>query len=200
MFDWITGLIRSSGYPGIALLMLAENIFPPIPSELIMPLAGFLSANDDLSLPLVITAGSIGSLIGLSFWYWVGLKLGTERLKRFSDKHGRWLTMSRRDIERADAWFDRYGGWAVMIGRLIPTVRTLISVPAGVSDMKFRKFILFSAIGTFTWTALLTMAGYWLQGSYDVVANYVGPVSNVVVAGLAVIYSCRVITFKSKPN
>ena len=196
MFDWITGLIRSSGYLGIALLMLAENIFPPIPSELIMPLAGFLSANGDLSLLLVMIAGSIGSLVGLSFWYWVGLKLGTERLKRFSDKHGRWLTMSRRDIERADEWFDKHGGWAVMIGRLIPTVRTLISVPAGVSDMKFGKFILFSAIGTFAWTAILTLAGYWLQGSYDMVANYVGPVSNVVVAGIAIFYFYRVITFK----
>ncbi len=196
MFDWITGLIRSSGYLGVALLMLAENIFPPIPSELIMPLAGFLSANGELSLLLVMIAGSIGSLVGLSFWYWVGLKLGTERLKRFSDKHGRWLTMSRRDIEKADAWFDKHGGWAVMIGRLIPTVRTLISVPAGVSDMKFSRFILFSAVGTFAWTAILTMAGYWLQGSYDMVANYVGPVSNVVVAGIAIFYLYRVITFK----
>lgn len=197
MFDWISGLIRSGGYFGISFLMLAENVFPPIPSELIMPLAGFSAAEGDLSLLAVILAGSLGSLAGLSFWYWIGSKIGTEGLKRFSDRHGRWLTLTRKDIEKADAWFDKHGSWAVLVGRLVPTVRTLISVPAGVSGMSFVRFLLFSAIGTLAWTALLTLAGYWLQSSYDRVASVVGPISNVIVAIIIVIYIYRVITFRT---
>ena len=198
MFDWITGLLKSTGYLGVLLLMLAENVFPPIPSELIMPLAGFNAARGELSLILVILAGTVGSLAGVSLWYWIGLKLSVERLKRFSDKHGRWLTMTREDIDRASDWFDRRGGVAVLFGRLIPTVRTLISVPAGVSSMPFGTFLLFSAIGTAAWTTLLTLAGYWLQGAYDEVQNYVGPVSNVIVAVIAIAYVYRVATFKQE--
>lgn len=200
MFDWITGLIKSSGYFGVAFLMLAENVFPPIPSELIMPLAGFTAAQGQLSLLLVILAGSAGSLAGLCFWYWIGVKIGTDGLKRFSDRHGRWLTLTRKDIEKADAWFDKHGRWAVLFGRLVPTVRTLISVPAGVSGMGFPRFILYSAIGTLAWTSLLTLAGYWLQDSYDKVSSIVGPVSNVIVGGIVIWYLYRLITFRSSSD
>jgi membrane protein DedA with SNARE-associated domain len=197
VFNWITGLIKSNGYLGIAFLMLAENVFPPIPSELIMPLAGFTAGQGQFSLLLVILAGSVGSLAGTCFWYWIGVKIGTEGLKRFSDQHGRWLTLSRKDIERADAWFDRHGHWAVLVGRLIPAVRTLISVPAGMSGMSFGRFMLHSAIGTVAWTSLLALAGFWLQGSYAKIAAFVGPASNAIVAVIVIWYLYRVVTFRS---
>ena len=196
MFDWITALVRQTGYLGIAFLMLAENVFPPIPSELIMPLAGFTAARGHLSLVLVIAAGTLGSLAGVSLWYWVGVRLGADRLKRLARRHGRWLTLSPADVDRAEGWFDRHGGAAVLLGRLVPTVRTLISVPAGVSGMPFWRFLAYSAVGTLAWTALLALAGYWLEASYDRVADVVGPVSNVLVGLLVAGYLYRVATFK----
>ena len=196
MFDWITALVRQTGYLGIAFLMLAENVFPPIPSELIMPLAGFTAARGHLSLVLVIAAGTLGSLAGVSLWYWVGVRLGADRLRRLARRHGRWLTLSPADVDRAEGWFDRHGGAAVLLGRLVPTVRTLISVPAGVSGMPFWRFLAYSAVGTLAWTALLALAGYWLEASYDRVADVVGPVSNVLVGLLVAGYLYRVATFK----
>src|SRR3546814_7553399 len=107
MFDWITGLVEDGGYLGVAALMLAENLFPPIPSELIMPLAGFAAARGDLNIILVVASGAAGSLLGAVFWYAVGCWLGSERLKRWAGRHGRWLTLAPDDIDKAVAWFDR---------------------------------------------------------------------------------------------
>ncbi len=145
MFDWVTGFLEQGGYVVVALLMFLENVFPPIPSELIMPLAGFNAAQGEQNIVLVIVAGSIGSLAGALLWYYIGLWIGLERLKRFSRRHGRWLTLTPDEIDQADAWFDAYGGWAVLVGRLIPTVRTFISVPAGMSGMRLGKFLIFTA-------------------------------------------------------
>ena len=103
VFDWITGIVDRTGYLGVALLMFAENLFPPVPSELIMPLAGFAAARGDLSLPLVLAAGVAGSLAGALFWYWIGRKVGADRLKRWAGRHGRWLTLSPGDVDEADA-------------------------------------------------------------------------------------------------
>jgi membrane protein DedA with SNARE-associated domain len=117
--DWIT-VFEKMGTLGIALLMFAENVFPPIPSELIMPLAGFSAARGERNLLIVIIAGSIGSLLGALLWYYIGQKIGAERLERWATKHGRWLTLSPKEVEQACAWFNRHGGKAVFIGRLIP--------------------------------------------------------------------------------
>ena len=166
MFDWITGFVRGSGYVGVLVLMFAENIVPPIPSELIMPLAGFTAAEGQLRLALVIACGTIGSVVGVLVWYDVGRQLGLARLKRFASRHGRWLTVSPRDIDRANAWFVRHGASAVLIGRLVPTVRTLISVPAGIARMPLPRFLAWSSLGTSLWTALLAGAGYLLRSQY----------------------------------
>ena len=120
MFDWITGLVERTGYLGIALLMLAENVFPPIPSELIMPMAGFTAARGALNMVGVVVAGTVGSLAGVLLWYYIGRWIGLERLKRWAAKHGRWLTISPEEVDEAAAWFDRHCGKAVLIGRLIP--------------------------------------------------------------------------------
>ncbi len=195
MFDWITGLVDQGGYIAIAFLMFLENVFPPIPSELIMPLAGFTAARGDLNLVIAIVAGSIGSLFGAILWYYVGVWMGAERLKKWSARHGRWLTLTPEEVDRTLDWFDRHGGKAVFIGRLVPGVRTLISVPAGVAGMSLTKLVFYSAVGTGLWTALLAGAGYVLESQYEKVETWVNPVSNAVLAVLVVWYVYRVVTF-----
>jgi len=195
--DWITGF-EEMGSLGIAVLMFAENVFPPIPSELIMPLAGFSAARGELNLMIVIIAGSIGSLLGALLWYYIGRKIGAERLERWAAKHGRWLTLSPNEVEQSCAWFNRHGGKAVFIGRLISAVRTLISVPAGIAGMPLDSFLLYSAAGTILWTALLATAGYLLESQYDKVAHWMNPISNVVIGLVVLGYLYRVVRFRQR--
>lgn len=200
MLGWITSLIEGWGPLGVALLMFIENVFPPIPSELIMPLAGYSSSEGGgVGLLLLnILAGSIGSLAGAVLWYWIGFKLGLDRLKAFAAKHGRWLTMTPDDIDKADAWFDRFGGRSVFFGRLIPTVRTFISVPAGLACMGWARFLAYTTAGTVLWTSALALAGWFLGREYDRVANWVNPVSTIVILGLVAWYLYRVVTFRRR--
>jgi membrane protein DedA with SNARE-associated domain len=181
----------------VFMLMLIENVVPPIPSELIMPLAGFTAARGELNLLLVVAAGTAGSLLGALLWYFVGRRLGLDRLKHLAQRHGRWLTLSPDDLDRAHDWFSGHGSKAVFFGRLIPTVRTLISVPAGVHRMPLPSFIGWSALGTSVWTALLAGAGYVLQSQYELVADYLNPVSTVLVVLILGWYLYRVATFRT---
>ena len=193
MVDWITGFISSTGYLGIALLMFAENVFPPIPSELIMPFAGFVAARGELNPIGVLVAGVVGSLLGAVPWYLAGRWLGNERLKRMADRHGRWLTVSRQDLDRAEAWFHRYGLVSVVVGRLVPAVRTLISVPAGITRMHPIPFFAYSAVGTLVWTGLLVGSGYLLESNYERVAEWVDPFSKLVLAAIVAMYLYRLV-------
>ncbi|MEO3432661.1 DedA family protein [Inquilinus sp. CAU 1745] len=195
MFDWITAAVEQTGYLGIAFLMLLENLFPPIPSELIMPLAGFVAASGDLNIFLVVLAGAVGSVLGALFWFYIGRLLGRERMKRFVARHGRWFTMTPEEVEEAFAWFDRHRGKAVFFGRLLPSIRTLISVPAGIARMPLIPFLLYTTIGTALWTAFLAAAGYLLESQYHRVEEYVNPVSNFVLIAVVVIYAWRALTF-----
>ena len=199
MSDWIT-VFENMGTVGIALLMFAENVFPPIPSELIMPLAGFSAAQGERNLLMVIIAGSIGSLLGALLWYYIGQKIGAERLERWAEKHGRWLTLSPKEVEQSCAWFNRHGGKAVFIGRLMPAVRTLISVPAGIAGMPLGSFLVYSTAGTIIWTALLATAGYFLESQYDKVAHWMNPVSNVVIGLIILGYLYRVVRFRRRQD
>lgn len=195
MFDWITGAVEQTGYVGIALLMLAENLFPPIPSELIMPLAGFVAAQGGLNPVGVVAAGAAGSVLGTWVWYWAGRRLGCERVKALAARHGRWLTVEPREIDEAAGWFRRHCGPAVFFGRLVPAVRTLISVPAGIAGMDQAKFLAWSAAGTTLWTAALAAAGYLLEDQYTAVQGWLNPVSTVIFAAMALWYLYRVVTF-----
>ena len=195
MFDWIVGFVQGSGYLGIALLMLAENVFPPIPSELIMPLAGFSAARGEPGIVWAVLAGSAGSLAGAVFWYYVGRWVGAERLRGWAGRHGRWLTLSPAEVDQATAWFQRHGALAVLIGRLVPAVRTLISVPAGIADMKLPRFLAYSAVGTVVWTAFLAGAGYLLGENYQAVSGWMDPVTYAVVGVVVAVYLYRVATF-----
>jgi membrane protein DedA with SNARE-associated domain len=193
LFDWITRVVSESGYPGIVALMFAENIFPPIPSELIMPLAGFVAAQGKLNPVLVVLAGTLGSVLGALPWYYLGLWLGRERICALAARHGRWLTLDERDVGKAIDWFEKHGGKAVLLGRLVPTVRTLISVPAGMARMPLLPFLAYSATGTLIWTALLTAAGYLLKSEYQVVGRYVDGASKIIIGLIVLTYLYRLI-------
>jgi membrane protein DedA with SNARE-associated domain len=193
MFDWITGTIRSLGYAGVASLMLLENVFPPIPSELVIPLAGFVANQGTLTIPGVIIAGSAGSLAGATFWYWLGRRVGERRLQAWVRTHGKWLTLGPSDVEQSKAWFKRYGAAAVFLGRLVPGVRTFISLPAGFAGMGWGKFLVFSAAGTVIWTAALTYAGVILRSQFTRVGDYVNIATNILLAGFLVLMIRRYI-------
>ncbi|MGB3555750.1 MAG: DedA family protein [Jannaschia sp.] len=192
MFEWITSMMAAGGYLALAGLMLVENVFPPIPSEVVMPLAGFLAAEGTFTLPLVILTGTLGSVLGATFWYWVGLRLGEERLRRLVARHGRWLTICEADIHRATDWFRRGGQWAVLIGRCLPGLRTLISVPAGVTRMPLPTFLFFTTLGSLVWIGGLAVLGYALRSEYDRVAGWIDPASWTILAAIMLGYLYRV--------
>lgn len=193
MLDWITHLIDSAGYFGIALLMVVENVFPPIPSELIMPLAGFLTSQGKLSFFGVVIAGTAGSLLGNLALYYVGKKIGPERLNRWADQRGWWLMLSREDIERARRWFDRHGIATVFLSRLVPGIRSLISIPAGIEGMNPFLFALMSGSGMAIWAGTLAYLGRLLGQNFKDVSKFIGPISYVVIGGLCAWYLIRVI-------
>ena len=182
MFDWIVGIITRLGYAGVATLTFLEHLFPPIPSELILPLAGYVTGTGELTLGGVIALGSLGSLGGATVWYVIGKRIGERRLRTWIDNHGRWLTLSNKDIDKAKDWFERRGKAAVLIGRLMPGIRTFVSLPAGFSGMAWAPFLIFSAIGTIGWTAALVYAGAKLQENFESVSNYVDMITNGVFA------------------
>lgn len=188
MKEWILQIMTSLNYVGIGLLMFLENLFPPIPSELIMPLAGFTISQEKMEFFPAILAGVLGTMLGALPWYYVGKLVGEENIKRLADKYGKWISISRKDIEKADQWFHRHGEKAVFFGRLVPGVRTLISLPAGISNMKLIPFLIYSTLGTTIWISFLTFAGYKLGENYELVDEYLAPVSKVVFIILVVAF------------
>ncbi|MBA2771827.1 MAG: DedA family protein [Sphingomonas sp.] len=197
MGNWVVRLIEQSGYLGVGFLMFLETVFPPIPSEVIMPLAGVAAANGQLNLWLVIVSGTAGAMLGNIFWYLAARALGLERLKPLIDRHGRWLTVSWSEVERAQLWFERRGVAFVLIGRLIPTMRSLVSVPAGLLKMRFRSFVIASALGTFVWTAVLAGAGYRLKSDFHDVDQFIAPAADAVLVVLIIGYVWRLLTHRS---
>jgi membrane protein DedA with SNARE-associated domain len=186
MFDWITTVIHRLGYAGVAALTFLENLFPPIPSELVIPLAGFVAARGDLRFDLVIVVGTAGSLAGAALWYEVGRRIGERRLRAWVARHGKWVTLSASDVDRAEEWFRRHGSGAVFLGRLMPGVRTFVSLPAGFTAMPRAPFLLYSALGTLVWTAALAYAGMVLQSNFTRVGDYVNVATNVLLAVMGV--------------
>jgi membrane protein DedA with SNARE-associated domain len=198
MFEWITSLIDRAGYAGIALIMFLEGVFPPIPSWLVMPLAGFEASSGRFHPALVVLAGTLGSTLGAICWYFIGRSIGVERLKHFAARHGHWVTLTPTQVDRADRWFDRHGAPAVMFARVVPVVRTFISVPAGVFAMNLKQFILFTAIGDAMWNGLLMAAGYLLRSQYERVDDYLDPVATVVLTIAVATYLIRALTWKKR--
>ncbi len=198
MFAWVLGVVEGGGYIGIFFLMILENIFPPIPSEAIIPLAGFLAAEGRLDITLVILVSTLGTLVGCLFWYAVGRAVGLERIKWFCEKYGRITTLSPQEVDTAQVWFTKYGAAAVFFGRLIPGVRTLISIPAGIAGMPLLPFLFYSTLGSIPWILILAALGYVLQSNYAQVEAYLDPVSTIVLGLIVLYYLYRVITYKTK--
>lgn len=178
--EWILQVMAELGYVGIVLLMFLENVFPPIPSELIMPAAGFAAARGELSLVGVIAAGSLGSVLGAIVLYAIGRLMNEQRLIALTDRYGKWLLVSSDDIRKADDWFDRHGKKIVFFGRLIPAIRSLLSIPAGMSGMPFGQFLLYTSLGTTLWSGLLAFAGYQLGNNYEAIEVWIAPVSKLI--------------------
>jgi membrane protein DedA with SNARE-associated domain len=197
MTEWARSIMESLGYLGIAFLMFLENVFPPIPSEVIMPLAGFSSVSGDLVFMWVVLAGTIGSVLGQLPLYGLGAWYGRERLARWADRHGRWLTVSGNDIHRASEWFEKYGGAAVFLCRFVPGVRTFISIPAGIQRMNLLAFLGYSFVGMGLWAALLAYLGRILGQNYTLVEQYLGPIS-IVVIGLLLVAGIVTIVYRHR--
>jgi membrane protein DedA with SNARE-associated domain len=192
MADWIIHTIESTGYLGIVFLMFVENIFPPIPSELIMPLAGFAVSRGNQTFFGVVIAGTVGSMLGALPLYYAGYFIGERRLHGFVDNHGRWLTVSREDLEKAERWFDTHGRKAVLLCRLVPGIRSLISIPAGLRQMPLPQFLCYTALGAGFWTFILTYAGYVLGEQFQQVEKYLNPISYIVLVAVVLLYLKRV--------
>ncbi len=186
MLEWAKNIMNTLGYPGVVLLMFLENIFPPIPSELVMPLAGFTATQGKLSLIGVIIAGTLGSVIGSLPLYYLGAFMGEGRLTRWADTYGNWLAVSGDDIRKAKEWFDTYGTKAVMFCQLVPGVRSLISIPAGLANMNVLQFLLYTALGAGIWTGILAYLGSLLGENYERVNTYLGPATYIVLGLLLV--------------
>ncbi len=186
MQAWITDFMEQFGYFGIFLMLAFENIFPPIPSEVILPFGGFMTTTSSLTIPGVIIAATLGSLLGAVILYYIGRLLDVERMEKLVDRWGHIIRITKKDIHKADNWFDKYGYWTVLFCRMIPLVRSLISIPAGMSGMKFGVFMLFTTIGTLGWNLLLVLIGAALGESWSDIALYMDMYSNVVYALIAV--------------
>jgi membrane protein DedA with SNARE-associated domain len=197
MFTWISNVILQGGLLGVFLLMTAENIFPPLPSELIMPMAGFVAASGALSPTGVVLVGTLGSAIGAACWYLIGRSIGLDRLEAWSSRHGRWLTLSPTEISRAAAWFNHWGTVVVLVGRMRPGVRGVICIPAGMARMRFGPFIAASTFGSLMWCILLTGAGYTLRSKYTAVEHFPNPMTDIFLWLCMLIYGYRVITYKN---
>ncbi|WP_438297085.1 DedA family protein [Sporosarcina sp. FA15] len=186
MENWITEFMDQFGYFGVFLLIMIENVFPPIPSEVILTFGGFMTTYSDMTRMGVIIAATVGSIIGAMILYSIGLFLDVARLEKIVDRWGGVLRLTRKDIRKADAWFDKYGPWTVLLCRLVPLIRSLISIPAGMSNMNFPLFILLTTIGSLIWNTALVMIGAAVGDNWQSIVHYMDIYSNVAYALLAI--------------
>lgn len=186
MENWITDIMNEYGYLGIMLLVALENVFPPVPSEIILTFGGFMTQTSNLTIFGVIMASTAGSVIGAVVLYCIGLLMDVENLEKIIEKWGHALRLTKKDIHRADNWFDRYGGWAVFLCRFVPLIRSLISLPAGMSNMKLVPFLLLSTLGTAIWNTVLVLLGASVGESWQVIVDYLDIYSTVIYIVLAI--------------
>ncbi len=191
MGNWVSQWIEQMTYFGVALLMFLENVFPPIPSELILPLSGFSAKQGHMTLWGVIIAATIGSILGQLPLYYLGRYLGEGHLKNWLGRHP-WAAITPDELDRAIKWFDHYGSTAVFFCRLVPGLRSLISIPAGICEMSLSRFLTYTSAGTVLWSALLSWLGWLLGENHKVVAKYIDPISAAILIGIAVLYLYRV--------
>jgi membrane protein DedA with SNARE-associated domain len=180
--DWVVDVIDRLGYVGVALLVALENLFPPIPSEIVLPFAGFVARDGGATLPGMILAATIGSIVGAWTLYGLAAWIGPERLERFLLRYGKWLRLTPADVAKAERWFDRRAVVAVLVGRCVPLIRSLVSIPAGFRRMNFGVFTLYTLIGSAIWNTALIGAGYVLRDNWHDVEPILSVVQYVVIA------------------
>lgn len=198
METWITTIMEDFGYLGVFLLITLENLFPPIPSEVILTFGGFMTTTTDLTVTGVIIASTLGSVAGAVILYGVGAIVGIHRIERFVDKWGKILRLTSRDIHKANAWFEKYDVWTVFFCRFIPLIRSLISLPAGLAKMNFWIFLVLTTLGTLIWNMVLVNVGAAVGDSWETIVHYMDIYSNFAYAALVLIFVLVVIRFYRK--
>ncbi|HHU32107.1 MAG: DedA family protein [Zhaonellaceae bacterium] len=187
MENWIIDIVNNYGYIGIFLLIAIENIFPPIPSEVILTLGGFMTTSTSLTIPGVVLASTIGSIVGAIILYGIGLLMDVNRLEKIVERWGHILRLTKDDIYRANYQFNKHGVWAVFFCRLVPLIRSLISIPAGMSHMKFWSFLLLTGVGTLFWNIVLVNLGALVGSSWYKIVEYLDIYANFIYFVLAVL-------------
>jgi membrane protein DedA with SNARE-associated domain len=186
---WVQDVIEQLGYLGVALLVVLENVFPPIPSEIVLPFAGFVAQQGSDSVVLMILAATVGSVIGALIMYWIAAIIGDERLHAFTRRFGKWVQIREADLTRAEEWFDRHAMSAVLVGRCVPLIRSVVSIPAGFRRMKLIPYIAYTFLGSLVWNIALVGAGAVLGENWErvepVVATFQWIVIVVILAGIA---------------
>ena len=186
---WVQDVIEQLGYLGVALLVVLENVFPPIPSEIVLPFAGFVAQRGSDSVVLMILAATVGSVIGALIMYWIAAVIGDERLHVFTRKFGKWVQIREADLTRAEEWFDRHAVSAVLVGRCVPLIRSVVSIPAGFRRMKLIPYIAYTFLGSLVWNIALVGAGAMLGENWErvepVVATFQWIVIVLIVAAAA---------------
>ena len=185
----IINIMEQVGYLGVFLLIAIENIFPPIPSEVILVFGGFMTTYTSLNIPIMILAATLGSLLGAIVLYYIGKIFNKERLKRIvNGKIGKVLRLKASDIEKADKWFDTKGNKTVFFCRFIPIVRSLISIPAGMSEMPMQKFLLYTITGSLIWNTVLIIVGSIVGDKWETIVGYLDNFSNIILIILVIIF------------
>jgi len=179
---WVQDVIEQLGALGVALLVILENVFPPIPSEIVLPFAGFVAQRGDGSVSVMILAATVGAVIGALVLYAIAALIGQVRLAAFIERFGRWFGVKPTDLARAEAWFDRHAVAAVLLGRCVPLIRSVVSIPAGFRRMRLVPFIVYTAMGSAVWNTALVGAGAVLGNQWDNVEPYVAVLQYVVIA------------------
>jgi membrane protein DedA with SNARE-associated domain len=185
LVDWVTSVVESLGYWGVAALVALENLFPPIPSEVILPLAGFVSVEGEASVVGMVIAATVGSMVGAYALYGISAAIGPVRLRGLVVRHGKWFGLDEGDLDKSEEWFDRRAATAVLVCRCIPLMRSLISIPAGLRRMPLVPFTLFTLLGSLIWNVLLISAGYLLGEQWHQVEQPLEFLQKVVLTAIA---------------
>lgn len=195
MDSWITSIMEQFGYIGIFLLITLENLFPPIPSEVILTFGGYMTTHTGLSVFGVVIASTFGSVAGAIVLYGIGLIVDINRIEKIIEKWGHILRLSIKDIQKANDWFSKYGVWTVFFCRFIPLIRSLISLPAGMAHMNFRVFLVLTTFGTLIWNIVLVKIGAAVGGSWETIVRYMDLYSNVMYIVFALLFISFVVLF-----
>jgi len=177
---WVENIISTMGYPGLYLVMFLENVFPPIPSEVVLPLAGSLTLTGEFSIPVITLVGMLGSLTGAFLFYGLGKWLGEPRVRQLMQKFGKYALLSTDDLDRSLEWFEKYDDWVIFFSRMVPIVRSLISIPAGIASMSLVKFSIYTVLGTALWSFILSMGGRLLGEQWPLIAEFINTYQNIV--------------------